>query len=503
MTKCISADKLTQYVDGLLEPREHQEVFDHLRDCKECRTILGMLEQENLFLQKTLSAPKLPDSFADNVLAELEPYRSKRKAYWIRGAEIAAAAVLVVGLTSAVSPGFSDFLTSFITQEEAKLDIKEVEKIAKGIIYPVDYVAEADGYQVVVEYLTVEADQVGFVYKVLNKHGKPVEKEVGIGFLYLQEPGGRIIDTYHSSVTMIGKDHEFHEIKLIQFPETDNLVLHADMYISEVDNYSDDKTRWKLEIPIQYKQAREQAQVIDLENKKYEIENHELQFQKMITSPSKTTISYQIAQTEAYAREENEKLAALTDDFASRISDVSSQFSFKLLNEKGELVANLIRSERLEGVIDHTVSHDGIGTHTFHELSIPPQDGPLFMHINGIFYGQILGDRMTFDELSTTLAKPQLKMVGGTYTLTDMKIADEELEIRLELTENAKYFRVTDWLLVDGKGKPFYSMGYGTDTNGQVTITANKQNLQGPYTLIALSGSSYKELPVPVVIELK
>lgn len=57
----------------------------------------------------------------------------------------------------------------------------------------------------------------------------------------------------------------------------------------------------------------------------------------MITSPSKTTISYQIAQTEAYARQENEKLDALTDDFASRISDVNSEFSFKLLNEKGGL----------------------------------------------------------------------------------------------------------------------------------------------------------------------
>ena len=67
---CPSADKLSQYVDELLEKKQHQEIKMHITHCEKCQHIIQIYEGETQFIKETLATPSLPNDFDE--LIEME-----------------------------------------------------------------------------------------------------------------------------------------------------------------------------------------------------------------------------------------------------------------------------------------------------------------------------------------------------------------------------------------------------------------------------------------------
>ena len=96
---CPNEDELFAYVDGFLDDEETKQIERHIHSCPYCAQQLEVLKSEKASLEETLKIPILPDDFAQNIVAQVQPYKPKKKSTWKWGLGTAASVLLAGGIT--------------------------------------------------------------------------------------------------------------------------------------------------------------------------------------------------------------------------------------------------------------------------------------------------------------------------------------------------------------------------------------------------------------------
>jgi len=100
--KCEISEKLVDFVEGELDPREASRIAQHLVECPECRTYVRELETSLRAFKALLDAEGMnlsTDPLVDSVMSEIHKRKvSAKTRKW--AVAVAAAAILVVGITS-------------------------------------------------------------------------------------------------------------------------------------------------------------------------------------------------------------------------------------------------------------------------------------------------------------------------------------------------------------------------------------------------------------------
>lgn len=112
----IPIHKLSEYIDGILDAREKDEINVHLASCQECRKNVDQLNKMIAMLS-AMNTISLPKPFAVNTLSAIKKKNSRRRNLRsIAGSLTAAAAVLFAVITflpdSTIHQNFSDQLAN-------------------------------------------------------------------------------------------------------------------------------------------------------------------------------------------------------------------------------------------------------------------------------------------------------------------------------------------------------------------------------------------------------
>jgi anti-sigma factor RsiW len=86
--------QLDDYLDGLLRPEMDIALERHIRQCRQCRSLL---ERENDLRRalRNLPAPEPSDAFFDRAIAQAVKHERRRLGWRIPGAALAASIMLI------------------------------------------------------------------------------------------------------------------------------------------------------------------------------------------------------------------------------------------------------------------------------------------------------------------------------------------------------------------------------------------------------------------------
>lgn len=290
---CPSVDKLSQYVDKLLNQEEQQNVEEHLKQCESCQQIVALFEGEEQFIKETLQAPTLPDDFEAQILAQVKPYKKKRT-LWKVSSGVAVAAVLSVGILTAVSPSFAQLITSFFATEQVDSGFHEAEML--GFVEEVNYEVTDNGLTVRVGEVMADTTRIAFTYQVIGENGKVKNPHIEN---WTEKNNMKFVNKANEelprgdSESWSYKEGDIGLFELGTPNVTDDFTLR--WQIREINGK---EGNWDMDIPIPIEKALASMIELDLPNATYAQENVSVTFEKVRFSPSATEISYTTSFTE-------------------------------------------------------------------------------------------------------------------------------------------------------------------------------------------------------------
>src|SRR5690625_2636370 len=164
---CPTADKLSQFVDQLLDKQEMTEIEAHVQSCPSCKEVVAAFEEEQRFIEETLKTPTLPENFTDVLLDQLEPYgktkKNRRSTMWKRVALTAAGVVLAVGIGATVNPSFAQLIGGLFSTDQVDDGLKMAAEA--GLAERVDLHVEDQGLTFIVEDVIADSSRVSLSYK--------------------------------------------------------------------------------------------------------------------------------------------------------------------------------------------------------------------------------------------------------------------------------------------------------------------------------------------------
>lgn len=290
---CPSVDKLTQYADQLLTQEEQQNIEKHLKQCGSCQQIVALFEGEDQFLKDTLQAPTLSDDFEAQILAQVKPYKKKRT-LWKVGSGVAAAAVLSVGILTAVSPSFAQLITSFFSTEQVDTGLQEAEIL--GFVEAVNYEVTSNGLTVRVDEVMADSTRIAFTYQIIDKNGKIKNPHFDNwneknNMIFVNKDNEELPQEDYGSWSYKEGDIGFFELRTPNV--TEDVLLK--WQIREINGK---EGNWDMDIPIPIEKALASMTVVDLQNATYAQQNVSVTFEEVRFSPSATEINYTTAFTE-------------------------------------------------------------------------------------------------------------------------------------------------------------------------------------------------------------
>ncbi|MGE7023877.1 DUF4179 domain-containing protein [Solibacillus cecembensis] len=290
---CPSVDKLSQYVDQLLNQEEQKNVEEHLKQCVSCQQIVALFEGEEQFIKDTLQAPTLPDDFEEKILAQVKPYKKKR-AFWKVGSGVAAAAVLSVGILTAVSPSFAQLITSFFATEQVDSGFHEAEML--GFVEDVNYEATDNGLTVRINEVMADTTRIAFTYQVIDKNGKVKNPHIENwneknNMKFMNKSNEELPQEDYGSWHYKEGDIGLFEMRTPNVSE--DVILKW-----QIRDINGKEGTWDMDIPIPIEKALASMTELDLQNATYAQQNVSVTFEKVRFSPSATEISYTTAFTE-------------------------------------------------------------------------------------------------------------------------------------------------------------------------------------------------------------
>ncbi len=291
MMKCWAADKLSQYVDHMLDDKEMNEVDSHLNNCSKCNEIVEAYKNEISFLKDTLETPELPPDFTDLVLAELEPYESKmvrpKRTIWKKFTLSAAGFVLALGLGSTLHSGFAEWLGGLFTTQQVDEGLRRAADT--GFIERVNQEVKDQGLTLKVEDVIADSSRIALSYQVLDENGKAQDTYLDLGKaeIYAKDQQGNRLENVG-----MGWSHA-NEYGLIEFSLQEKNELEKFTLTLAVTELKGVKGNWNLEFPVDLTASLKATKTIPLDQTTNTLQGVEIEMKEARFAPSSTEIVYE------------------------------------------------------------------------------------------------------------------------------------------------------------------------------------------------------------------
>lgn len=487
LMNCPSVDKLSQYVDELLEPKEHQALKLHINTCEQCQHIIQIFEDETHFIKETLQTPALPNDFDEQILAQLKPYKQKQS-YWKRPITMVASAVLAIGLLATVTPTVAEYVKSIFSSEEVDYGIQEAERL--GFVEEVDYEATSNGITLHIDEIMVDTKRIAFVVRATNKRGKAIsplnfgewDKSLELTFT---KSNGEPINDFLFGTGFLGR--ESYAIVQVDTPKlSEDLIMHW-----KVDEVTGKKGDWQFEIPIPIEKALPHLKMVDLQQT-ISIRGNEIFLEQMAFTPSSATLNYRIKQLQSLPVDDR-----LNPSFGINIA-------YTITDDQEELItSNHLYYQEIEEVGMPPLTAEG-GSETIGEwqweavFSTITAPKPT-LNIVGIEQVTYINEDVTF--IPNQLDENAVLYVEGYPVQITAMEQQSKGEPRTEITLNdvdELPFYLEQWYLVDETGTDYLI----NRREGNKLIISKEMDFNQNYTLTLLTTRKLEQLENPIHIPL-
>ncbi|MED3550804.1 DUF4179 domain-containing protein [Cytobacillus praedii] len=518
---CHAADKLSQYVDDLLAEEEYIEIHNHIQNCKNCFHVVEAFKEEQRFLKETLQTPDLPEHFAELVLDQLESYNQKElnktSRFWKRIMLPAAGIVLALGLSTALSPSFAEWLGGIFSTDQVDEGLRMASEA--GLAERVNLEVTNNGITFKVEDIVADTSRIALSYQVLNEERKPQNTYVDItesrNEILAIDQDGNVINQIGTGWTE-GSDYGLVELSLREEAALDEVTIQFNL--TELNGI---KGKWKLVVPVDLKENRKYTTTLPLNNEKITANGVTIQMKEVRFAPSSNELLYETS----FTKDEKAKVEAEIEILKKKFGEETVQ----AITNYGTAAQYHIENEQGEAVYHHNIFMEGKGH---------PSDSGLIqgsgqdmeqlgqLAWNESFIPQKNDQKLTFvlDGVTKTVPsdfsinfkpkelrnKPVTFEYEGNYmnikeadTKNKFSLRKELIPIKKETTFNIEMeggkslpaADLADWVIADNNGKVYQAFHSGS--------VLNEKDKNGRFkTTIELKAYGINEVPEEITLHL-
>ncbi|MBS4191946.1 DUF4179 domain-containing protein [Bacillus sp. FJAT-49705] len=520
---CPTADKLSQFVDNLLVEQEQSDINTHLKSCNECRRIVEAFKDEQQFLRETLQTPTLPDDFDSLVLDQLEPYKQKavrrKRTPWKRIILSAAVVVVAIGLSAALNPSFAQWIGGLFSTEQ----VDEGLRMAKdaGLVQRVNQEVTNNGITFKVEDVITDSSRVALSYQIINTDGKLQDTQLDIDVLQdsimaFDQNGKRI--EHIGMGWSEGSDYGLIEISLREQPTVEAMTVKFNF-----DELNGVKGNWKLEIPINLKEARQVTISLPLNDKNSNKHGININMTEFRFSPSSSEFLYETTFTEEEQVKVKDEVQKLETKFGEEkvtgATNYGTAISYHIENEEGKAIYHHNHNTFFE---DEAYSHgsgqlqsssfdmEQLGQIAWNDSFIPQKDKQkLTFVLDGVFKtvpsdfsikikpNDLKKNPVSFEYEGNFITIKKAKKENDYSLRKSLMPIEKETSFIIEMEggREATASELGDWVLVDDKGKTYSTYGGGS--------ILNEKDKNGRYkTSINLKSYDLEEIPEELTLHL-
>ncbi|PAE19925.1 DUF4179 domain-containing protein [Robertmurraya siralis] len=523
---CPVIDKLSQYVDNLLEEEEMKEIEVHVEKCKDCATVVEALEQESLFLQETLKNPTLPDNFEALVLGQLEPYeqgqKQKRGRLWKRGLIAAATIFLAFGVTTKLHPSFAEWVGGLFSTEQVDEGLRMASDA--GFAKRVNAEVTDQGLTFKVEDVVADASRIALSYQVLNEDGKFHDPDFTEYEIYGLDQNGKRLEVQNVSWGYSEDDYGIMDFSLR------NTDLEQFTLKLQITDLSGIKGNWELEIPIDLRESLKFTEKLALHDFATSSDGVELKLKEVRLAPSTNEIVYETAFTDDERNRIETEVQKLESRFGKDIAHTFTNFGTAIQYHLEDQKENPVyyQNSFLDGQghpnsvgliqgIGESLSQ--FGSVAWNEYFVPKKsDQEMTFVLDGVIKTVPADFSITVKPMEQKQNPISFEYEGNYMVLKKVKMENEyslqkliipfkkekKLKIEMEGGREATATEFGQWVLVDQNGKVYQTYGSGgvsdeKDENGRYKTTVeltiyNLEEVPEEFTLHLISVTRFHKL---------
>lgn len=522
--KCPTTDKLSQFVDALLEEKEHIEIDKHLEMCAECTRVAETFKTEQGFLKETLQTPTLPDDFATLVLDKLEPYEQKHVSRkwkpWKRVLIAAAGIVLAFSITATLNPSFADWISGLFGTDQVDEGLRMAADA--GLAQRVNKEVTDKGLTVKVEDVVADSSRIALSYQIFNSAGKLEDIQLYFGDpnneVSVIDQNGKILEIYSMGWSGPGDyDYGYVELSLRGHELLEKVTVKFNL--SELNGI---QGNWDMEIPVDLNESLKLTTVLPLKDAQTSVNGVELKMMEARFAPSSNEILYETGFTKEELEKIENEIKELKKRFGhERIGDFmqyGTAIGYSIVKEDGKAIAHLNSFFEGKGHPSDKGLLEGsgrdleqTGSLAWSESFIPSKlEQKLSFVLNGVFKTVPSDFSITINPKEIKKKPVSFEFEGNYFTIKKAKMDNEyslqksqgpkvEKEtafiIEMEGGREATATQLGTWILVDDTGKIY-------DTNGGGSILDEKDKHGRYKTTIELKAEDMDEIPAELTLHL-
>jgi len=474
-----------------MEFREITEIEKHLLHCQDCRSYKNSLTKETQLFKQAISASPLPDQFVDTIMGQLEdvsiepkqgvpssdlaasqprpvPTRSRKNLRWKAITGYASAILLLSGVAGMyVSPTFAAYVSSFVSRVSGDLGLKFAAE--NGYNTAVNQTVSDQGYTLRVKDIVADSARLVITYTLEDASGNPLDDQYLHYFdgskIYLADKAGNVLSE-------LPEDHElgpgYGDITFVldEWPKDEDIVVHFDVH--EIGVRDPKPVNFALQIPVNIAESKKAATTIPVQYVFTSPQGIRFSFDQVMYAPSATRFEITTSVTdEAYERE-RQLVREMEGDDADFTMDDSYRFSYRIVNQTGEVVAASERGEKNSGrTLYFSPTYPNgenvkTGTIQWKTAIIPGEPSETLTFILDEIEKEERADFAISIRPDALLQSPVTKTneeTGDTYTIKGLKKGiypgtNEEIWV-MTIEGNLKIWDMPSWILSDGTGNRY------------------------------------------------
>lgn len=457
---CPKADKLSQFVDGILTGKEYNEVAAHVKNCASCQAVIELFQEEQQFIQETLQAPTLPDDFTDNVLAQLDEYqpvvKMKQTKKLNRVLIFAAGVVLAIGVTTTISPSFAQFIGGLFTTEDVDEGLRMATEM--GIGERVNLEVSDQGITLKVEDIVVDSSRIALSYQVLNKQGIAQDTYLALpdilNIVKVMDESGTEVEDVNMGWTN-GDDYGLIEFSLRKLDVPENLTIRFD--IKKLNGINGN---WLLDVPVNMNDHNSLTTKITL-NEQTTVQGVQIRLNKLELAPSSTDLYYEILYTDDERKKIASEIQELEEKYGNDVIESAFMYGIDLAYHIKSGQEKLYESSYYQGSVLSTNFLQGTGQQmgelghvTRTDAYIPQQQATnLTFVLDGLVKTVPADFAITIKPKQLAKHPVSFEYEGNYYTIIATKKEKNTIQIDMKGSREAQAANITSWVLVDQYGK--------------------------------------------------
>lgn len=475
---CPNGDKLLQYVDEWIDEKERKAIEKHLQSCTYCTDKVKEWAKEKALLIETLKSPVLPEDFAETIVAQIKPYKPKRRQFWKWGLGTAASALLAGGILFTVNPGFADFINGIFSSDFVDKGLQQA--INTDIATPIDIAVTDAGITLQFEHLIADTSRIAVSYKIVDSNGKKLNP-------YMKDTDQKVIQLLDENKEEVilsswgwqnADDYGIIEFSLVDIEHFTKGTIRIGA--SEL---AGRKGNWQVDIPVDLTKAYDKLQIVEI-GETFENEDIEVTLHKVNYATSTTDITYSTEYSETWKQRLKEELAKKEKQFNQEIVHTffpyQPRIGYRIENGNGDVLGyyNIYGREDRGHPVDSNMigglgKWDGegkeLGRVTWTDSFVPEkEEKDLYFVLDTIYKTKTSDFAITFhpNELPFTFEYKGYELtIDSVERKTDYSITKEWfpiqrkvfLELQLSGYADQKAPELALWTIEDGAGKSYFT----------------------------------------------